>query len=109
MRITPKASIWMTACFTLGCLPTFAADDTGQNVDLLLGIGSRVIGTDVTNYKTTSTNILEVTSLGRATPQALVGLGFPFCGSDADKQEGKWFCGNTVGHRLSAFVSAQFG
>jgi hypothetical protein len=84
-----------------------------DGVAMLLGVGSRVGGPGVTNYKTTSANILEATNLGRATPQALVGLGFPICvltggGNGAESGPSK-FCRNPVGSRLSVFVSAQFG
>jgi hypothetical protein len=93
--------------------------DTDQGVSLLLGIGSRVGGPGVTNYKTTSANVLEATNLGQATPQALAGLGFPLCGlgggsnpQESEKSSEKApasFCGNRLGKRLGVFVSAQFG
>jgi hypothetical protein len=90
--------------------PPTPADNEG--VALLLGIGSRVGGPGITNYKTNSSNVLEATNLGRATPQALVGLGFPICGSDAAPKKGTEagrFCSNGVTSRLGVFVSAQFG
>jgi hypothetical protein len=97
--------------------------DTTEGAALLFGVGSRIAGPDVTNYKTTSSNLLETTNLGRATPQGLLGLGFPLCAKDiastdksniqarksnAEARQHR-FCGNSLGNRLGVFVSAQFG
>jgi hypothetical protein len=109
----------LTMVFAVSCsLPGQTSDQpSGDGVSLLLGMGARILGTRDTNYKTTSSNVLETTNLGRATPQAVAGLGFAFCGSDAGpktkvkSEEGTphWFCANQVTSKLSAFVAPTFG
>jgi hypothetical protein len=50
---------------------------TSQEYDAVLGVGSLITGTDDSDYTTNSTsNVLQSTQLGRATPQFLAGVGF---------------------------------
>jgi len=97
-----------------------------NGVELEIGLVSRIGGPQISNYQTTS-GTLSLTSLGRATPQLLTGLGFT-CdtgGSTATttttttnaKIESKTttsadtsgFCNKPFTRHLGAFVSAQFG
>ena len=52
----------------------------GEFFDLMLGIGSLIVNTNVTDYKINNQNnlnsLLETTNLGRATPQLLTGAAF---------------------------------
>lgn len=50
---------------------------TGGEFDLVLGIGSLIVNSNVTDYKVNNQNsVLETTNLGRATPQLLTGGAF---------------------------------
>lgn len=50
---------------------------TGGQFDLVLGVGSLIIKSDVTDYKVNNqVNVLQTTNLGRATPQLLTGAAF---------------------------------
>ena len=46
-----------------------------SDFSIVMGVGSLIVGTGVTDYKNAS-NILEATSLGRATPQLMTGVAF---------------------------------
>jgi len=86
-------------------------------------MGSR-LGERVSNYQSNN-GTLSLTTLGRATPQLLTGLGFSFCATpttttkkpnadgtitttEVGGSQGR-FCKNWFGKLLGVFVSAQFG
>lgn len=77
-----------------------------SGVEVEIGLASRISGPMINNYQT-SNGVLSVTSLGRATPQLLTGLGFDFCDPNATGMSS--FCKNRFTSRLGAFISAQFG
>lgn len=99
---------------------------TPSGVEIEVGIGSRIGGPAISNYKNNN-GVLSLSNLGRATPQFLTGLGFS-CETSAstststvetattktettvkkDGDRGK-FCDSSWGKHLGVFVSAQFG
>ncbi|HXM42649.1 MAG TPA: hypothetical protein VN924_15460 [Bryobacteraceae bacterium] len=109
---------------------TTAADGTTKTtkqtpptgVEIEVGLGSR-LGREVSNYQSNS-GTLSLTSLGRATPQLLTGLGFSFCETggttkttksngtetvDSTDADTNAFCKNPFAKRLGVFASIQFG
>ncbi len=73
-------------------------------VEVEVGIGSRVGGPSVSNYQTGS-GVLSLTTLGRATPQLMTGVGFIPCQSDSTAPA----CKNQFFTNLGVFVTANFG
>jgi len=121
-----STNVAVTKCLLLGVLFALAAngqDNSSQGsanntfpngVEIEVGMGSRIGGPQISNYQSTN-GVLSLTSLGRATPQLMTGLGFLFCpASDSQaaptESSGKFhFCTNTFTSRLGVFVSPLFG
>jgi hypothetical protein len=109
-----------------------AAQQTPNGVEIEVGIASRILGHQVSNYQSNN-GVLTLTNLGAATPQLLTGLGFscergatntittevtppkgtmPTMTMKTTASTGTdvgGFCGNKVGKHTGVFVSAQFG
>jgi len=105
---------------------TTTAQQPPNGVEIEVGIGSRIGGPGISNYKSTN-GALSLTNLGSATPQLVTGLGFS-CdtstttittatpGNTPSKTVAKngtadnnRFCNNQYIKHVGVFVSAQFG
>jgi len=116
-----------------GTTTTTSNQQPPAGVELEIGMGSRIGGPAVSNYQSNN-GVLSLTSLGRATPQFVTGLGFSFCESGSSMTttttttpatdstpshstktssttdgETNAFCKKSFPSRLGVFVSAQFG
>jgi len=108
---------------------TTTSQQPPNGVEIEIGIGSRIGGPAIGNYKLSSSGVLSLTNLGRATPQLLTRLGFSCDTSTTSKKtvtpsapnttittttptisaDNNNFCNNQYAKHVGVFLSVQFG